>query len=307
MDSRNEARHSSLIETKTFMVNKSTVWTGDTPITDENTAFNLILDEIAAQKQIHLQILIGYTIDKANKEQLLVNDLLFVMPNLRTWASRPAINLPAVKGQATMAESDIMKLEDTILLAKAKEMKQLIEDNPAVIDPVYIPAARKTLFDQHIVDFEAVVQMPETMIDQRAAATAAMLTGVNNGIKLRKDTFLDAVKRKRESDPDFFNGFKQSMKIDNNPTHKRSVQGNIFEETIDGSKAIANVRCFIPALDKVAKSGEKGIFIFKSLPAGEYTIIFTKYGYEPVTKTISINDGERTDLKIKLIPKVFPE
>jgi len=114
-------------------------------------------------------------------------------------------------------------------------------------------------------------------------------------------------KRKRESDPDFFKGFKQSMKIDNNPTHKRSVQGNISEDATDGSKAIANVRCFIPALDKSAKSGEKGNFIFKSLPAGEYTIIFTKYGYEPVTKTISVNDGERTDLKIKMVPKVFPE
>jgi hypothetical protein len=149
--------------------------------------------------------------------------------------------------------------------------------------------------------------MPETMIDARATATTAMLDALGQGIKLRKDTFLDAIKRKRETDPDFFNGFKQSMKIDNNPTHKLSVKGNIFEETTEGSKAVANVRCFIPALNKSAKSGEKGNFIFKSLPAGEYTVIFTKFGYETVTKTIVVNDGERTDLSIKMIPKVFPE
>jgi hypothetical protein len=306
MDSRNEARHSSLIETKTFMVNKTSVWTGDTPITDENTAFNLILDEIASQKQRHLAILIGYTTDKSNKEQLLINDLLFIMPNIRTWASRPAINNPAVKGQATMAESDIMRLEDTILLAKAKEMLQLIDDNPTIVDPDYVPAARKLLFTQHIADFETVVQMPETMIDQRAQATQAMLTALNQAIKVRKDTFLDAIKRKRESEPDFFQGFKQTMKIDNNPTHKLSVQGNISEETAEGSKPVANVRCFIVALNKSVKSGEKGNFQFKSLPAGEYVIIFTKYGYEPLTKTIAVNDGERTELSITMVPKVFP-
>jgi hypothetical protein len=289
------------------MVNKQSVWTGDTPITDEDTAFNLILDEIAAQKQKHLEILIGYTVDKSNKEQLLTNDLLFVMPNIRTWASRPATNKPEVKGKATMAESDIMKLEDTILLSKAKEMLQLIIDNPTIVDPMYVPGPRKLLFTQHITDFEAVVQMPETMIDQRAQATHAMLDALNQGIKVRKDTFLDAVRRKRESDPDFFKGFKQAMKIDGNPTHALSVQGNISEDTPQGSKAIANVRCFIPALDKSVKSGEKGNFQFKSLPAGEYTVVFTKYGYEPVTKTIAVNDGERTELKIKMVPKVFPE
>jgi hypothetical protein len=286
------------------MNNNNAVWLGDAPITDENTAYNLILDEIEAQKQIHIQILIGYTIDKSNKEQLVINDLLFVMPNIRTWASRPAINKPDVKGKATMNESDIMLLADSMLLSKAKEMKKLLEDNPAIIAPDYVPVARKALFDQHIIDFEAVVEMPETMIDQRATATKAMVAAIANGVKVRKDTFLDAIKRKRETAPALYNGFKQSMKIDNNPSRKLSVQGNITNDT-DGT-AIPNVTIFIAALDKIAKSGEKGNFQFKNLPAGEYVVIFTKYGFEPVTKTIAVNDGERTELKIKMVPKVFP-
>lgn len=300
-----EARHSSLLETKGYMISHSADWTGDTPITDDNTMYNSMLDAVALNKQKHLTILIGYTIDKSNKEQLLVNDLLFVMPAIRTWASRPAINRPDIKGQATMPESAIPLLADTVLLDKAKAMKKLIEDNPTIIDPLYVPLARKALFDQHILDYEAVVEMPETMIDERAVATQNMIAGITEAVKFRKDIMLDTVKRLRETKPEFFQGFKQSMKIDNNPSGTLSVQGNISNE--QDNTALSNVTCYIPALDKKAKSGEKGNFRFKSLPAGEYTIIFTKFGFEPQTKTIAVNDGERTELTVKLVPKVFPE
>jgi len=311
MDKKSEAKHSSLLETKTCMTSHDSDWIADSLVTDDNTAFNLILDEIESNKIRHLEIITGFAMDKSNKEHLLLNDLLFVMPSIRTWASRPAINKPDVKQKASMAESDIAKLEDTILLSKAKEMKKLIEDNPTIIDPLYVPLARKTLFDQHIVDYEAVVEMPEFMIDQRAVATKNMVDGIAAAMKFRKDTFLDTVKRLRETKPDFFKDFKQSMKVDNNPSRKLSVKGIIIvggdsQAPLYG-KPLANAVLFIPALNKKVKSGEKGIFVLKSIPAGEYTVVFTKFGYEAVTRTIVVNDGERTELSIQMIPKAFPE
>jgi len=310
MQSRYEARYSSLLETKTYMTNKNSIWTGDTPITNQNGKFNTILTEIGKQQAIHVQILIGYTIEKHEKEAAVIKDLLFVMPSIRTWAADN--NKSGVKGAATMSESDIAKLADTLLLAKAKDMKKLIEDNAGIIDPDYVPNARKTAFDANILAYEAVIEMPETLIAQRAEATQAMNIAIDDGVKLRKDTFLDAIKRKREDEPDFFKGFKQSMKINSNPTHKLSFIGNIFEAIPDdgtgtkGNHAIANVRCFIPALNKVAISGEKGNFLFKSLPAGEYQVVFTKFGYEPLTMTIAVNDNERTAVAVKMTKKVFP-
>jgi hypothetical protein len=310
MQSRYEARYSSLLETKTYMQNKILIWTGDTPITSQNTKFSVILVDVAKQQALHVQILIGYTIEKHEKEAAVINDLLFLMPSIRTWAAEN--NKSGVKGAATMAESDIAKLSDTLLLAKAKDIKKLIEDNPGVIDPDYVPAARKTAYDANIVAYEDVIEMPETLIAQRAEATQAMNIAIDNGVKLRKDTFLDAIKRKREAEPDFFKGFKQAMKINNNPTHKLSFIGHILRDGADdgtgtkGSRAIANVRCFIPALNKFVLSGEKGNFLFKSLPAGEYQVVFTKFGYEPITATIAVNDHERTEINIIMKPKVFP-
>lgn len=312
MDSRNEARHSSLLETKSYSTSKSSVWTGYGPYEDDNTAYLAYLVQIQLHKTKHSLILVGYTIDKSNKEQLLINDLLFIMPAIRTWASRPATNRPDIKGMATMAESDIPLLEDTILHTKALEMKDILDNNASIIAPLYVPTARQTSFYLNITNFEAVIEMPEQMIDERAAATSAMKENITLAMKFRKDTFLDTTKHFRELNPTFFSEWKQTMKIDGNPTTKYSLIGNIDEDFTEptgtkGTRAIANAKCFIPDLDKTVKSGEKGHFIFKSLPAGEYTVIFTKYGFEPVTKTIAINDGERTEISIKMIAKIFPE
>jgi hypothetical protein len=304
MNKKDEARHSSLLETKSYIATKSAVWTGDTPFEDDNTIYNAYLDRIQQYKIKHSIILIGYTIDKSNKQQLLIKDLLFVMPHICTWASRPANNKPDIKGKATIAESTLTVLPDTMLLSRALAIKEILDDNAGIIDPLYVPSSRQASFYQNITNFEAVIQMPRQMIDERAAATKAMYETLNLAMKFRKGIFLDTTKRFRESAADFFSGFKQSMKIDNNPTIKYSCIGNIQK---DDQTPISAVTCYIVELNKKAKTGPKGNFIFKSLPAGEYTIIFTKYGFEPVTKTVAINTGERTEIEIKMVEKVFPE
>jgi hypothetical protein len=305
MDKKNEARHSSLLETKSYSTSKNSVWLGYTPYEDDNTTYNGYLDQVQIHKTKHSQILIGFTIDKSNKEQLLVNDLLFIMPAIATWASRPAINRPDIKGMVTMAESDIPLLEDTMLHTKALAIKDILDANPTITDPLYVPLPRKTAFYLNITNFAAVIQMPEQMIDERAAATAAMQENIRLAMKFRKDTFLTTTKHFRELNPTFFSEWKQTMKIDGNPSTKLSFIGNIKKQA--GGDPIANVTCYIPDLDKKVKSGEKGNFIFKSLPAGEYTVIFTKYGFEPVTKTVAINTGERTEVEIKMTEKIFPQ
>jgi hypothetical protein len=307
MTSKDEARHSSLLETKGFMISTNTIWNLDNPITEENTRFNTFLTRIGVNKTKHIEILTGYTVDKFNKQQILLNDLLVILPNIRTWASRLSVNKPDVKAKASKSESDILKLADTLLLSYAQGIKELIEANPAVIDPDYVTTGRKTLFDQHILDYEGVLEMPKQMIDLRARATKDMIADIKEAVKQRKDTFLDTVKRKREDEPDWVKDFRQSMKIDANPIHKLPFIGKTIEDDPQtrGGRAIANVFIFFPALDKSAKSGEKGNFLFKSLPAGEHTAIFTKFGYEPVTKIIVINDNERSEIEIKMVKKIF--
>ncbi|MEO5572180.1 MAG: carboxypeptidase-like regulatory domain-containing protein [Bacteroidia bacterium] len=299
MNSKDEARHSSLIETKTYVTGKNSVWSANLIFSGDFSTYNLKLDAIELNKQKSIAILLGFTIDKSNKETLLVRDLLFIMPAIQSWANQPANNRPDIKAAATIAESLLPLLEDTILLSKAKAMAQILTDNPTIVDPQFVPAARQTSFLINITKYEDVIQMPETKIDERATHTSLMVDGIKDALKFRKDPFLIDVKLFRESNPDFFLGFKQSMKIDNNPTSKLALKGLISDETT--GIFIPNVSILVANLDKTAKSGKKGNYLIKSLPPGQYTVLFTKFGYQPLQKTIFINAGERTDLNIKLI------
>jgi len=297
MNSQDEARHSSLLETKTFCDLKNAIWNTEPSFTSDYGLYTNKLVNIADQKQKSNAILIGFTVDKINKEGLLITDLLFIMPRIQTWASPTNNNRPDVKAAATMPESLLPRLQDTILLDKAKSIQQLMADNPTIV-PGFVTALRQTSFGQNITNYEGVVEMPETKIDERAAATTLMVTGVKDAMKFRKDLLLTDAKFFRETEPNFFLGFKQSMKVDDNPSSKLSFKGDVKEEGTD--LPVPNVTILIADLAVTKKTGEKGNFIFKSLPAGQYTVVFMKFGYETLQKTVFINAGERTDLSVKL-------
>jgi hypothetical protein len=298
MNSKDESRHSSLLETKTYVNSKNTVWNANLIFSSDFDAYKLLLDDIELNKQKGIAILIGFAIDKSNKENLLISDLLFIMPAIQSWANQPANNRPDIKSAATIAESKLPLLQDTILLSTAQAMAGILADNATIVDPQFVPALRQASFLQNIINYDAVVQMPETKIAERATANSLLGDGIKNALKYRKDPWLIDTKHFRESDSDFFLGFKASMKINNNPTSKLSLKGLITDETT--GVFIPNVSILVANIDKTAKSGKKGNYLIKSLPPGQYTVLFTKFGYQPLQKTIYINAGERTDLNITL-------
>jgi len=299
MDSLNEARHSSLLETKTFcdLPANNTIWSPDASFSGDYATFLSKLSGIDAQKLKHAAIIIGHTIDKANKEGLVIRDLLFIGPRIQTWASPANNNNPGVDAAAAFAESSLQKLKDTDLLTKAQNIDKMMTDFPTIV-PTFVTAARRGTFQTNITNYGNVIEMPEDKIDERATATSAMKTGIKDTMAFRKKELVRDAKLFRETNPDFFSGFKQTMKIDQNPVRHLALNGDITDEKT--GETIAHVTCLIAELGLIKKSAEKGNFQFKSLAPGQYTILFTKFGYEPVQQVIFINAGERTELHIKM-------
>src|SRR5205085_915451 len=119
------------------------------------------------------------------------------------------------------------RLGDTILLSKAGTIKTIIDEtvaNPGIV-PAFITLIEKNGFYQHILDYAGVYQLPEDKIDERAVATKLMQDGIKDALNFRKDLLLPDAKFWIQSNSEFFKGFKQTMKIDNNPTRKFSFKG----------------------------------------------------------------------------------
>jgi len=299
MDSINEARNSSLLETQTFceLPPSSAIWSTDPSFSADYTSWKGKVTAIGTQLQKAAAVTIGYTIDKANKEGALITDLIFVGPRIETWASPANNNNPAVAAAAKMNESELHLMKDSELLIKAQSIIQLITDNPTIV-PAFVTALRRTAFQTAITAYGGVVEMPEDKIDERAAAHTAAVEGIRLAVDFRKTELARDVKVFRESEPAFFNSFNQTMKIDQNPTQHLAVNGDAKDFTT--GDAIPNVTVLIAELGLTTKTGPKGNFQFKTVPAGQYTIVFSKFGFETVQQTLYVNAGERTEVHARM-------
>jgi len=299
MDSINEARHSSLLETQTFCDQAANIliWSTDPSFTADYNTFKGKVTAIGLQLQKAAAVTIGFTIDKANKEGALITDLIFIGPRIETWASPANNNNPAVAAAAKMTESEIHDMKDTELLIKAQNIDALITANPTIV-PAFVTLLRRTAFQGRITAYAGVIEMPEDKIDERATAHAAAVEGIRLAVEFRKTELARDVKVFRESNPDFFNSFNQTMKIDGNPTQHFAVNGDA-KDFVTG-EAIPNVTVLIAELGLTVKTGPKGNFQFKTVPAGQYTIVFSKFGFETVQQTLYVNTGERTEVHIRI-------
>ncbi len=120
-----------------------------------------------------------------------------------------------------------------------------------------------------------------------------------------------AVEIIRLTQVDFYNGYKSARKIIETGAGSLSVKGLVTDAqtglplkgvtvsfALDGGIAKAASTTSEPEL--VKKTAEKGGFNIKGLESGMYQVTLKKAGYANQVTTISVSDGEMTELKISL-------
>jgi hypothetical protein len=121
-----------------------------------------------------------------------------------------------------------------------------------------------------------------------------------------------AVEIVRLTEVNFYNGYKSARKVIETGAGSLSVKGLVTDAqtglplkgvtvsfALDGGMAkTATKTTTEPEL--VKKTAEKGGFNIKGLAAGTYQVTLKKAGYADQVATISVSDGEMTELKISL-------
>ena len=120
-----------------------------------------------------------------------------------------------------------------------------------------------------------------------------------------------AVEIIRLTEVDFYNGYKSARKVIRTGAGSLSVKGLVTDAqtglplkgvtvsfTLDGGMTKAATTTTDPEL--VKKTAEKGGFNIKGLATGTYQVTLKKAGYADQVATISVSDGEMTELRISL-------
>ena len=120
-----------------------------------------------------------------------------------------------------------------------------------------------------------------------------------------------AVEIVRLTQVDFYNGYKSARKVIETGAGSLSVKGIVTDAqtglplkgvtvsfALDGGMMKAATTTTEPEL--VKKTAEKGGFNVKNLASGTYQVTLKKVGYTEQVVTISVNDGEMTELNVSL-------
>lgn len=252
----------------------------------------------------------GITTDKTAKRNSMTEKTLFMINRLQSYAN--VVNNPELLESIKYTASDLKKSRDTDVIGICNTVVAKANANAAAIATYGVTAAMITELQAAITAYSATLAKPK-------AAKSQTKTATENLSKLFKEADELLVKRLdldielfKTSKPDFYSQYKTARIIIPTGGGATSVLGSVnlagsgeplkgvsftfVAETNGMMKTAAATETTKPI---VKKSADKGKFR-ATLPESTYKVIVEKIGYKKQEVTITVVNGETTNLNIEL-------
>jgi hypothetical protein len=169
------------------------------------------------------------------------------------------------------------------------------------------PDTQKILLDT-INSYNESIAKPRIGITERSQATKqlVMLFDTVETIIANMDLAVEII---RLGQPNFYNGYKTVRKIVETSSGNLTLKA-IATDKRNGAPLKGVKFTFKPASENmgsingngeiVKKTAEKGRFNIKNLRSGTYQVVIVKNGYKDKLETVTIADGEMTDMRVEM-------
>jgi hypothetical protein len=206
------------------------------------------------------------------------------------------------------SNSELMKMTGVELKNYAQIIYNKSEDNIGLLATYGItPETQKELNDA-IVAFDASLAKPRVGINEKAKATNELgLQFVSaDSILDNIDTAISIIRRKEVN---FFKAYTSNRKLVETSSGMLALKASAKELT-SGEPVPGALFTFSHDLENLAgsngngeiskKTSKKGSFHIRNMKAGTYKVVVSKPGYKEREVTVSVADGERSDLKVEM-------
>jgi len=252
---------------------------------------------------------------KANKDQLKETLCMLVSDSSRKLqAYARYANNQLLLSETRFTESELDKAADNVLRDYAQGIYDRAQSNLTALTAYGITAATQAALQNTINGYVAAIPKPRvgrTETKQSTQQLAAAFADADSALE-SIDATVEIVKLLQ---PNFYNGYKSVRKLISTGRSKLAVKG-LVTDLLSGEPLKKAVLTFAtdgnglmvqsattgtpPNPLLVKKSANKGGFIVKSLPAGSYTVSCSKSGYAGQTATLTVAEGELSDLRMQL-------
>lgn len=248
----------------------------------------------------------GLTIDKNKLKKKLITMTVKYASKASIYAKLNS-NETLLK-EVRLKESDLDKLSGVTLRDKAQVIYSKVEANIGNLEEQGITSETQKQFQDTITAFNNALSTPRTGIAERRKATQKLpllFDAADAAIEI-----MDlAAESAKDEQPDFFNAYKTSRTLVDLNTGKirfkgmaveflslKPVKGVTFSFRQNGLKTLGgNGNGEI-----VKKTADKGSFTIKNIETGIYNVSIKKPGYKEQDVTVTILEGERSDLRVEL-------
>jgi len=308
MTNKQESKYSMKLGLRDFLTQNATITAA---IPNFTTLFTSFIGNINQIQVIREQQEVDKTGIAVNKVQLRADLIAKTMDvSRKTEAYAKMTNNAVLTKEVHYAESELKKTADTILKDVALLIHNKANANLAALATYGVTAAALTALKTAIDLFNASIPKPRLGITEKKQATGQLdkLFKANDEILGKFDTLVEIV---RLSQPVFYTAYWDNRKVIETGTGSLKLNALISDAATGKGIKGAKVS-FVPqnSMTKAASikgekplvktTTEKGGFNIKSLAAGIYTATVSKPGYKDQVVTVTVDDGDLTELIVKL-------
>jgi hypothetical protein len=217
-------------------------------------------------------------------------------------------NNDTLLNEVRFTESDLTRIQEVALKNNCQTIYDRCESNiQSLTENGITPDTQKAFLDA-ITAFNNALETPRTKIGEKKKATeklALLFDTADKAIELM-DYSVGIVK---DDQVDFFNAYKTNRKLVDTNTGNISLKAKATDLTngspLKGVKFIfkpegVKVNLTAGTTEIIKKTAEKGSFHVKNMPAGTYKVVVNKPGYKEKEVSVSVADGERSELTVEL-------
>jgi hypothetical protein len=203
--------------------------------------------------------------------------------------------------------SELKRMTDVALKDYAMIIYDKVESNLDKLAEYENTPDTQKVFLETIKSYNAALSTPRSGIAEKKQATQRLVVLFSEAdvIIEEMDYAINAVQLKN---PDFINGYRTVRRLVDTGAGNLALIGTAWDNS--NGFPVKGVRfVFRPDggqltsggnTEIIKKTAEKGSFYIKNIPAGTYKVSVSKPGYKDKEVTVSVADGERSELVVEM-------
>jgi len=264
------------------------------------TIFKENVTLLLQQSVIQNQPIKGFTELKQAQKENMIDQTIAMTINIIAYATVTS-NIE-MKSAVSLSKSALDKLQDLTCIDTCKNIYKIAKNNIQALNDYNVTDQTILSLETAINDFSDIYIVPKEHMTIKKMATEDIKKCFTEASK--QTTKMDAlVKMIMASQSEFTNLYFQTRKIEKPAYTTLALKANVSDPN---KKPIAKVLLTSEQITfpKPKFTSKLGNFQLKNLASNVYTITLSKAGYTTQTIQVPITAGERTQIKIILIPNL---